>query len=78
MYIKVKVVADSKKESIEKVNDETFKIVTRAPAERGLANSRVVEMLTEYKNEKGEYIFKNKKIRIVSGHTSPSKIVSID
>ena len=69
MYIKVRVVADSKKEILEKIDDETYKIFTRAPAERGLANSRVIEMLLE--------IYPKQKLRIVSGHTSPSKIVSI-
>jgi uncharacterized protein (TIGR00251 family) len=69
MYLKIRVFSDSKKESLEKVDEETFKIYTRAPAERGLANSRVVEMLSE--------IYPNTKIRIVSGHQSPSKIVAI-
>jgi len=69
MYIKVRVVTDSKKEILEKIDHETYKIFTRAPAERGLANSRVIEMLAE--------VYPNQKLRIVSGHTSPSKIVSI-
>lgn len=70
MYIKVKVVVDSKKELIEKLEEDSFRVWVKAPAERGLANSRVRELLCEE--------FKTKNIRLVSGHTSPSKIFSID
>lgn len=70
MYIKVKVVVNSKEEKIEKLDDDSYKVWVRAPAERGLANSRVKEILVEE--------FRTKNIRLVSGHTNPSKIFSID
>lgn len=70
MYIKVKVVVDSKIEKIEKLEEDSFKIWVRSPAERGLANSRVKEILQEYLNIKN--------IKLVSGHTSPGKIFSVE
>lgn len=69
MYIKVKVIVDSKIEKLEKVDEDSFKVWVKAPAERGLANARAREILTEY--------FKTKGVRLVSGHTSPSKIFDI-
>lgn len=70
MYIKLRVVTDSKFEKVEKLKDDTFKVFVKAPAERGLANSRVVELMSD--------LLKTKNIRIISGHTSPSKIISVD
>ena len=70
MYIKLKVTPDSKQEKIEKVKDDEYRIWTKAPAENNKANTRVLELMRE--------IFPNKRMRLVSGHTSPSKIVSID
>jgi uncharacterized protein (TIGR00251 family) len=69
MYLKIKVITESKKESIEKLNEDTFEIRLKEKPERGIANSRIIELL--------QNIYPNTKIRIVSGHHSPSKIVSI-
>ncbi len=71
MYIKVRVIAGAKKESIEKVLAGYFKISVREPAERNLANRRIVELVAAH------YKIPPKQIRIISGHTSPSKILSI-
>lgn len=70
MYLKLKVVPDSKIEKIEQLKDDEYRVWVKAPAEMGLANSRVLELVRE--------MFQNKKVRLVSGHTSPSKIVSVD
>jgi hypothetical protein len=72
MYIKVKVKAGAKKESIIKKNETNFDISVKEPAERGLANKRVILLLREYLK------VYNSDIRIVSGHHSPSKIISLD
>lgn len=69
-YIKVKVVTDSKKEKVEQIDNETYKVWVSAPAERGLANSRVRELLIDQLGTTA--------IRLVSGHTSPSKIFSVN
>ena len=69
MYLKIKVVVDSKEEKVEKTSDNSLNIWTKMPAENNLANNRVLEVV------RMEY--PNKSVRIVSGHHSPSKIVSI-
>ena len=71
-YIKVRVLAGGKTESVTKVADDTYKIVTKLPAKQNLANNRVAELLRE---EFGEDV---KSIRLVSGHHSPGKIYSIN
>lgn len=71
MYVKVKVQAGAKKETIIKKNKETYLISVKQPAERNLANTRVCELLAL---SLGIPI---KNIRIISGHQSPSKILSI-
>lgn len=70
MYLKLKVVPDSKIEKVEQLKDDEYRVWVKAPAEMGLANSRVLELMRE--------IHPNKRVRLVSGHTSPSKIVSVD
>lgn len=71
MYIKVKVTASAKKEKIEKVKTDEYKIFVREPAERNLANRKVCELIAT------ELSVPPKNIRIISGHHSPSKILSV-
>lgn len=72
MYIKVKVVAGAKKEQVVKNSPNSYSISVREPAERNLANGRVIELVAlDMGIPKG-------KIRIVSGHHSPSKILSVN
>lgn len=69
--IKVKVTPDSKKNSIEKLKEDEFKITTKSPAEQGKANQSVINILSEY------FRISPEKIVIIKGHTSSSKIVKI-
>jgi uncharacterized protein (TIGR00251 family) len=69
MYLKIKVIPDSKKEKVEKLKDDEYRVWVKAPAENNLANTRVIELCRE--------MFPCTSIRIVSGHHSPSKILSI-
>ncbi|MEI6352579.1 MAG: DUF167 domain-containing protein [Candidatus Nomurabacteria bacterium] len=69
MYIKVRVKTESKKESFNKIKDDTFEISVKEEARNGWANERVLEIL------KKELSTNN--IRLISGHTSPSKIFSV-
>ncbi len=71
MYIKVKVQAGAKEEKFEKINNDTYKIKVKQKAERNMANDRVIFLLAE--NLK----LSENKIRLISGHHSPSKIFSI-
>ncbi len=69
MYLKIKVVVDAKEEKIEKIESDSWRVWVKMPAENNLANNRVLEIVRE------EY--PNQSVRIVSGHHSPSKIISI-
>lgn len=69
MYLKLKVTVDSKSQRIEKVSDDLWRVWVKVPAENNAANTRVLELVRE--------AYPNQSVRIVSGHHSPSKIVSI-
>ena len=71
MYIKVQVVAGAKKELVTKRGPDSYDISVREPAERNLANRRVLELVAR------ELGLSVGKVRIVSGHHSPSKILSV-
>ena len=72
MYIKVKVTPSSKKEKIEKINDNTFSISVKEPAERNLANNRVIDLIARHFN------INPKKVRMISGHHNRNKMLSVD
>lgn len=70
MYIKVRVKTESKKESFEKSKkDDEYLISVKEEARNGWANERILEILKQE--------LKTNNIRLISGHTSPSKIFSV-
>ena len=71
MYIKVRVIAKARKEAITKKTKDSYNISVKEPAERNLANGRVCELIAV------ELCVPTKAVRIVSGHHSPSKILSV-
>ena len=70
MYIKVKMKPGSKKELVQKVSIDHYDICVKEKAENNRANDRLLEIM---RNE-----YPNSIIRMISGHHSPSKILSID
>jgi len=72
MYIKVKVQAGAKKEEIKKKSENTYLISVKEPAERNMANKRICEIVAYL------YNISSKQVRIISGHQSPSKILSVN
>lgn len=72
MFVKVKVVAGSKKEEIKKNKENSFLILVKEKAERNLANRRVCEIIAEH------FKVSTKSVRIINGHQSPSKILSVN
>lgn len=72
MYVKVRVTAGAKKEEVTKESPDHFKMSVREPAERNLANRRIIELLA------GQFKVAPGKVRIISGHHSGSKILSVD
>ena len=71
MYIKVRVNAGSKRESLVKTTTGKFEVAVRAPAERNLANRRVKELIASH------FKLPTDQVRLISGHRSPSKIFSL-
>ncbi len=69
MYIKVRVLADAKKEIFHEVSPDHFRVSVCEPAEQNRANRRVIAIFEEHFDVCG--------IRLISGHHSPSKILSI-
>jgi uncharacterized protein YggU (UPF0235/DUF167 family) len=70
MYLKLKVIPDAKEEKVEQLKVDEYRIWVKAPAENNHANTRVLEIIRD--------MHPNTRVRLVSGHTSPSKIVSVD
>ncbi len=71
MYIHVKVTSGAKEEAFEKIKELHFVAKVRQKAERNQANIRVCELVALF------FGIRDKEVRIVSGHHSPSKLLSI-
>ena len=71
MYIKVRVKTGQKKESVGQLTPTSFKIFVKEKAERNSANARVIKIIAE------KIGVPAKKVRIISGHRAPSKLLSI-
>ena len=72
MYIKIRVTPDAKVEKFAQKTKDHFTISVREPAERNLANGRVLELVARH------FKLPVGKVRIISGHHSPSKILNVD
>ena len=70
MYIKVRVIAGARSEKVVKESDDHFVISVKEKARANMANRRILEIVSE--------IYKTKKIRIIAGHHSPGKLLSVD
>jgi len=72
MYIHVKVTPNSKKEKFEQISDDHFEVHVREKAERNMANKRARELVAEH------FCVPAGKVRIINGHHSPSKLISVE
>ncbi|MBI3634001.1 MAG: DUF167 domain-containing protein [Candidatus Yonathbacteria bacterium] len=72
MYIKVRVATEVKKEVFKRINEDTFSVSVKEPAEQNRANTRVRELIASH------FGISIKGVRFVSGHHSPSKIFNIE
>ena len=72
MYIKVRVIAGAKKELIKKLSKTSYKLSVKEPALQNRANARVIAIIAE---ECGVPVAS---VRIINGHHSPSKMLSVD
>lgn len=72
MYIKIKVFSDTKKEKFTQKSEDHFEAYVKEPAKRNLANRRVMELVA------ARFAVPKGKVRLISGHRSPSKILRVD
>ena len=71
MHVKVRVRAGAGKGAFEIVSDTSFRISVREKAAMNAANRRVVELVARH------FRVPVKAVRIVRGHRSPSKLLSV-
>ena len=72
MYVKVRAYPGMKKERVTKLAPDSYEIVVREPAERNLANHRIRTLIAK------EYGVKDTQVQLVTGHRSPSKVLSVE
>ena len=72
MRIEVKVVTRAKKEEIEKISENSYRLKVSPPPEKGRANKRIIELLSE------KFNVRKQDIRIISGETGAKKIIEIE
>lgn len=71
MYIKVKVEAGAKREELKKISEEKFEVKVKEKARANAANYRVLQIFAGY------FHLPFNKIRLISGHQKPGKILEI-
>ncbi len=71
MFIKLKVHPGSRRDKLVKKADDAYEIWTKSPPERGLANASAIRQLSLALG------LEAKKIMLIKGATSHSKIVKI-
>ena len=72
VYVRVHVQPNARRERFEKRGEKEFDASVREPAERNLANRRVVALVAAH------YGVPPRRARLVSGHRSPTKIIDVD
>ena len=70
-YVHAKVVASSRKETFKQKSKDHFEISVCEPAERNMANKRILELLALH------FKISSSQIRIVNGHRSSSKLIVV-
>jgi len=72
MYIRVKAIPGSKKESVKVLKPDHLQVSVKEPAERNLANTRIRELVAKHCG------VPEAKVKMLSGHQSRSKMFSVD
>lgn len=71
MYIKVRVKAGAREESLVEVAPNSLRIALREKAEKNAANRRVAQLVARH------FKVPTKSIRLIRGHKMPSKMLEI-
>ncbi len=72
MIIKVKVKPNAKKNEIKKIDENHFEVKTTAVPEKGKANEKVIEILSDYLS------IPKSKIKLIRGGKTREKIFEIE
>jgi uncharacterized protein (TIGR00251 family) len=72
MIIKVKVKPNAKKNEIKKIDENYFEVRTTAVPEKGKANEKVIEILSDYLS------IPKSKIKLIRGGKTREKIFEIE
>jgi uncharacterized protein (TIGR00251 family) len=70
MYIHIKAQTGAKKETVKQISSDHFEVAVKEPAKQNLANRRIIEII--------QAMFPGTVVRIMNGHHSPSKLLSIE
>lgn len=70
MYIHIKAKTEATKEEVVKISADHYEISVREPAKRNLANRRILTIISG--------LFPGKLVRIINGHHSSGKLVSVE
>ncbi|MEK7531100.1 MAG: DUF167 domain-containing protein [Patescibacteria group bacterium] len=71
MYVKVTVTPGAKRERVDVKSPTHLVISVKEPAKQNLANRRVIELIARH------YAVTKNKVRMVSGHRSRNKVLSV-
>lgn len=69
--IELKVITRAKREGVERFAEDNYKVKVSSPPEKGKANRRVIELISQ------ELGVRKRDIKIVSGETSNKKILAV-
>ncbi|AKM84359.1 TPA: hypothetical protein DCZ46_03360 [Candidatus Campbellbacteria bacterium] len=72
MYIKVKAYPKSKREEVVQTSENRFEIKVKEKAEMNMANKKIIELVARH------FGVVEGKVKIINGHQSPSKLLSIN
>lgn len=71
MLIHIKIKTDSKEDKIVQKNETSFIVHVKEPAEENRANRKMIELVSD------KFGIIKSKVRIITGHHHPSKILEI-
>jgi uncharacterized protein YggU (UPF0235/DUF167 family) len=66
MYIHVRAHPKSKNEILEKLKDDHFEIWVKEPAEKNLANKKIIELLKNHFSDSNQYVLFQDNIHLQS------------
>jgi len=69
LHIKIKVKTDCDREEVTKKGDDLYHVSLKEPAERGMANGKLVALMKD--------LYPGKVVKIVSGHHKSAKLMEV-